>query len=101
MTEPGGGSVRITRVPTGRIQLANISVLDECERGSFKQVQRCQVAQTDMDRTELIQYITEGIIDCLDRQPPEVAPLAADDVVQLAILREYFVSRNDPMSING
>lgn len=48
-----------------------------------------------MDRAELIQYITDGIIGCLDKQPLELSPLAVDDVVQLAILREFFASHND------
>jgi len=42
-----------------------------------------------MQQTELIEYITEGIIRCLDRDYIFVPSEAADDVAQLALLREY------------
>jgi hypothetical protein len=43
-------------------------------------------------RTQLLQYITKGIIDCLDRKDILVPSEAADDIVQLALLREYIAS---------
>jgi hypothetical protein len=42
-----------------------------------------------MQQEQLIEYITEGIIHCLDRKDIQVPSEAADDVVQLALLREY------------
>jgi hypothetical protein len=41
------------------------------------------------EQTHLVQYITQGIINCLDRNDISVPSEAADDVVQLALLREY------------
>jgi hypothetical protein len=40
-------------------------------------------------QTELLEYITEGIIKCLDKKDISVPSEAADDIVQLALLREY------------
>jgi hypothetical protein len=40
-------------------------------------------------KRQLLQYITNGIIECLDRKDILVPSDAADDVIQLAVLREY------------
>ena len=38
---------------------------------------------------QLLEYITLGIVDCLDRADIKVPSEAADDVFQLALLRHY------------
>jgi hypothetical protein len=48
-----------------------------------------------MESKELVQYITDGIINHLDRNRVEVPSEAADDLFQLAVLRQY-VARESP-----
>jgi hypothetical protein len=38
---------------------------------------------------DLVEYITDGIINFLDRQPQQLSDLATDDVIQMALLREF------------